>query len=139
LSTLNPQQLQRIFNTATPARKSTPTAIEYNPADDAELAGMFGRRHDELETFTPRVKNLYHVLNWSTLLGNYPDFADIRLLLTVAKNTRDDKIRSKAISCLKMHLVDCSGDTSLKPEVLETIVSLGYEPYYRRKPTQNGS
>jgi hypothetical protein len=109
-----------------PAKLQPNSPAEYDPALDDELAGMFGRKWGEEEQFTPQAKKLYHALNWTCLLGNFPEFDDIPLFLSLAKNTASNLLRQKACSCLRSYLTDCSGtNASLKPAAKALLESIG--------------
>ena len=116
--------------------KTEPIAIPievWNPALDEETEGMFGRRWDDLEKFSSLASRVYHLLNWTTLLGNYPETGDIPLLVSIATSTGSELLRAYALDGLKQHLRDVSGESPYRDVAKQTIAP------FERKPHNEGS
>ncbi|WP_433965141.1 hypothetical protein [Tunturiibacter gelidiferens] len=119
-STLDPNQLASF--TKQPVNvKRTKEEFVYDPAYDKHVEGMFRRKWDEEETFKPHAKQIWSAL-FQPVIGNSPAFGDVPMLMSIAERTKSDVLRGKALACLKLHLMDCSGvDGSLKDRVQETL------------------
>jgi hypothetical protein len=113
--------------TPTPNVKSQPIEPEYDPRLDEEVTCMFGRRHGELETFTPLASRAYHALVYGAILGGGPETPnDIPLLQSIARNTRHPKLRGYACSSLRSYLRDSEQeDATLKNEIRQTLEQFG--------------
>jgi hypothetical protein len=122
---LTAEQLARVLKTSPPVTENSPVNDLYDTSLDSVIEGMFGRVWDEYETFPPGATDIWSLLVGSFVLGDYPDFADVPLLISIAEVTTSETLRHKALVVLRMHLSDISGaDCSLKPRVKEVIAQL---------------